>query len=89
MTKQFLQGFQFVVRMKLPGGAVEQNADLIESDGTMVWNLDPTASQTLKARTEAGAPQSRPGQDRCGQEHQRQRSIELGGSGFVVGRRRW
>ena len=25
------------VRMKLPGGQVEQNADLIEDDGTMVW----------------------------------------------------
>ena len=61
MTKQFLQGFQFVVRMKLPGGAVEQNADLIENDGTMVWNLDPTTTKTLKARTEAGAPQVKAG----------------------------
>ena len=55
MSKQFLQGFQFVIRMKLPGGQVDQNADLIEGDGTMVWNLDPTAARTLKARTEAGA----------------------------------
>ena len=55
MSKQFLQGFQFVIRIKLPGGQVDQNADLIEGDGTMVWNLDPTASRTLEARTEAGA----------------------------------
>ena len=61
MTKQFLQGFQFVVRMKLPGGQVDQNADLIEGDGTMVWNLDPTTARTLKARTEAGAPQVKAG----------------------------
>jgi hypothetical protein len=55
MTKQFMQGFSFVVRMKLPGGQVDQNADLIDGDGTMVWNLDPTAGRTLKARTEPGA----------------------------------
>ena len=61
MAKQFLQGFAFVMRIKLPGGQVEQNADLIEDDGTMVWNLDPTASRTLTARTEAGAPQVKPG----------------------------
>ncbi|HUP71920.1 MAG TPA: hypothetical protein VM282_02620 [Acidimicrobiales bacterium] len=57
MMKQFLQGFSFVVRLKLPGGQVEQNADLIENDGTMVWNLDPASTRTLNARTEAGAPQ--------------------------------
>ena len=56
MAKQFLQGFSFVVRMKLPGGQVDQNADLIEGDGTMVWNLDPTVSRTLKARTDPSAP---------------------------------
>ena len=61
MTKQFLQGFSFVIRMKLPGGAVDQNADLIEDDGTMVWNLDPTGARTLAARTEAGAPQVKSG----------------------------
>ena len=61
MMKQFLQGFSFVVRMKLPGGQVEQNADLIENDGTMVWNLDPGAARTLNARTEAGAPQVKSG----------------------------
>jgi hypothetical protein len=61
MTKKFLQGFSFVVRMKLPGGQVEQNADLIENDGTMVWNLDPTSARSLKARTEAGAPQVKAG----------------------------
>jgi hypothetical protein len=61
MAKQFLQGFAFVMRIKLPGGQVDQNADLIENDGTMVWNLDPTASRTLKARTEAGAPQVKAG----------------------------
>jgi hypothetical protein len=55
MMKQFLQGFSFVVRLKLPGGQVDQNADLIEGDGTMVWNLDPVTSRTLKARTEPGA----------------------------------
>jgi hypothetical protein len=55
MAKQFLQGFSFVIRMKLPGGQVDQNADLIEDDGTMVWNLDPSASRDLKARTEPGA----------------------------------
>ncbi|MEO5839926.1 MAG: hypothetical protein ABIQ73_16275 [Acidimicrobiales bacterium] len=61
MMKQFLKGFSFVVRMKLPGGAVDQNADLIENDGTMVWNLDPATSRPLKARTEAGAPQVKAG----------------------------
>ena len=61
MTKQFLQGFAFVMRIKLPGGQVDQNADLIENDGTMVWNLDPSAARTLKARTEAGAPQVKAG----------------------------
>jgi LPXTG-motif cell wall-anchored protein len=55
-TKQFLQGFSFVIRIKLPGGQVEQNADLIEGDGTMVWNLEPTADRTLNARTDANAP---------------------------------
>jgi hypothetical protein len=55
MTKQFLQGFSFVIRMRLPGGQVDQNADLIEDDGTMVWNLDPSAQRTLTARTEPGA----------------------------------
>ena len=56
-----LKGFLFVIRMKLPGGQVDQNADLIEDDGTMVWNLDPTAERTLTARTEAGAPQVKAG----------------------------
>ena len=55
MSKQFTQGFQFIIRMKLPGGQVEQNADLIEDDGTMVWNLNPTTGRELNARTEAGA----------------------------------
>ena len=61
MTKQFLQGFSFVVRMKLPGGQVDQNADLIENDGTMVWNLDPAAARTLTAKTDANAPQVKAG----------------------------
>lgn len=56
MAKQFLQGFSFVVRMKLPGGQVDQNADLIEDDGTMVWNLDPATERTLTAKTDANAP---------------------------------
>jgi len=56
MTKQFLQGFSFVVRIHLPGGQVQQNADLLEGDGTMVWNLDPTTSRTLSATTDAAAP---------------------------------
>jgi hypothetical protein len=56
MTKQFLQGFSFVVRIKLPGGQVQQNADLLEGDGTMVWNLDPTAPRSLSATTDANAP---------------------------------
>ena len=56
LTKQFLQGFSFVIRIKLPGGQVTQNADLIEGDGTMVWNLDPSTSRTLSAKTDASAP---------------------------------
>ena len=56
LTKQFLQGFSFVIRIKLPGGQVDQNADLIEGDGTMVWNLDPSTSRTLSAKTDASAP---------------------------------
>ena len=56
LTKQFLQGFSFVVRIHLPGGQVQQNADLLEGDGTMVWNLDPTAPRTLTATTDASAP---------------------------------
>jgi hypothetical protein len=57
MAQQFLKGASNVVRIKLPGKQVEQNADRIDSDGTMVWNLDVLGeSRTLHARTEPGDP---------------------------------
>ncbi len=48
---------EFTVRVKLPGRQVEHNADRIESDGTLVWDvdfLDP--GEPLFARTEPGTP---------------------------------
>lgn len=53
--QQFLKDFSFIFRLKLPGGQTSQNADRIGSDGTMIWNLDPTKPRKLNAVTEAGA----------------------------------
>jgi hypothetical protein len=48
---------EFTVRIKLPGRQVEHNADRIESDGTMVWELDLfNPGDPLMARTEPGPP---------------------------------
>jgi hypothetical protein len=55
-AQQFLKGFSYIVRIKLPGGQVENNADRIDGDGTMIWNLDPLKSTRLTARTELGKP---------------------------------
>ncbi len=47
---------EFKIRVKLPGRQVEHNADFIESDGTMVWEIDPfNPGPDLMARTEPGA----------------------------------
>ena len=50
-------GAEYVIRVKLPGRQVEHNADEIESDGTLVWDIDllnPPAR--IFARTEPGEP---------------------------------
>lgn len=55
-AQQFLKGFSFIVRVKLPGGQVKQNADAITDDGTMVWNLDPLQTRRLEAQTDLAKP---------------------------------
>lgn len=48
---------EFTIRVRLPGRQVEHNADRIESDGTMVWNVDLfNPGGALMARTEPGTP---------------------------------
>lgn len=48
---------EFVIRVRLPGRQVEHNADRIESDGTMVWDVDLfNPGPPLMARTEPGDP---------------------------------
>ena len=48
---------EFTVRVKLPGRQVEHNADFIDSDGAMVWELDLLdPAPSLMARTEPGQP---------------------------------
>jgi hypothetical protein len=55
--RQFFNGASSVVRIKLPGRQVENNADRIDGDGTMIWNLDLFGdTRTLSARTEPGEP---------------------------------
>ena len=57
MMRRFLNGASSVVRVKLPGRQVENNADRIDGDGTMIWNLDLlNETRTLSARTEPGEP---------------------------------
>ena len=57
MFDDFLEGASNVVRVKLPGKQVEHNADRIDGDGTMIWNLDVLGdTRTLTARTEPGDP---------------------------------
>ena len=48
---------EFVIRVKLPGRQVEYNADRIEGDGTMVWDVNLfEPGPALMARTEPGSP---------------------------------
>ncbi len=48
---------EFTVRVKLPGRQVEHNADRIEGDGTLVWDVDfLNPGEPLFARTEPGTP---------------------------------
>jgi LPXTG-motif cell wall-anchored protein len=58
LFKNFLKDASVVVRVKLPGRYVEadSNADRIEGDGTLVWNIDILNPTEIKARTEAGSP---------------------------------
>jgi hypothetical protein len=57
MFEDFMEGASNVVRIKLPGEQVEHNADRIDDDGTMIWNLDVFGdTRTLTARTEPGDP---------------------------------
>jgi hypothetical protein len=57
MFEQYFKGASNVVRIKLPGRQVEHNADRIDGDGTMIWNLNVLGdSRTLSARTEPGEP---------------------------------
>ncbi|HEX7095253.1 MAG TPA: hypothetical protein VF183_05185 [Acidimicrobiales bacterium] len=53
----FLEDASNVVRMRIPGRQVEHNADRIDEDGTMIWDLDVLGDpRTLHARTEPGEP---------------------------------
>lgn len=57
MFEDFMRGASNVVRLKLPGRQVDHNADRIDDDGTMIWNIDVLGdSRTLTARTEPGDP---------------------------------
>jgi hypothetical protein len=57
MFEDFMEGASNIVRVKLPGEQVEHNADRIDDDGTMIWNLDVLGdTRTLTARTEPGDP---------------------------------
>ncbi|NND76352.1 MAG: hypothetical protein HKN44_15245, partial [Ilumatobacter sp.] len=48
---------EFVVRIKLPGRQVEHNADSIDENGAMVWNVNLfNPGEPLMARTEPGTP---------------------------------
>ena len=54
--ESLLEGAEIAYRIKLPGRQVEHNADRIEGDGTMVWELDILGEtrDRLFARTEPG-----------------------------------
>jgi hypothetical protein len=57
MFGDMLEGASNVVRVKLPGRQVDHNADRIDDDGTLIWNLDVVGdTRTLQARTEPGDP---------------------------------
>jgi hypothetical protein len=57
MFEDMLDGASNVVRVKLPGRQVDHNADRIDGDGTLIWNLDVLGdTRTLQARTEPGDP---------------------------------
>ncbi len=49
---------KMVVRIALPGEVTEQNADRVEEDGALVWELPMVASQsrTLSARSDVSEP---------------------------------
>jgi len=52
-----LAEIELLLRLKLPGRQVEHNADRIESDGTLVWDIDlADPPDVLFARTEPGQP---------------------------------
>lgn len=53
---QLLDDAELSIRVKLPGRQVEHNADRIESDGTMVWEIDPLGDDRDRyfVRTEPG-----------------------------------
>ena len=53
---QLLEGAEMSMRIKLPGRQIEHNADRIESDGTMVWELDLAGEKRDRffLRTEPG-----------------------------------
>lgn len=55
--EELMQGASNVFRLRLPGRQVDHNADRIDDDGTLIWNLGVTGeTRTLRARTEPGDP---------------------------------
>lgn len=55
MAELMLEGFEFTIRIELPGEIVEHNADAVE-DGALVWRLDPLSEEPreLLALTSGG-----------------------------------
>ena len=55
MAELMLEGFEFTIRIELPGEIVEHNADAVE-DGALVWSLDPLSEEprALLALTSGG-----------------------------------
>lgn len=46
----------FNVRLRLPGGVVDTNADELRTDGELLWRLDPWASHARSSRACAPGP---------------------------------
>ena len=55
MAELMLEGFEFTIRIELPGEIVEHNADAVE-DGALVWSLDLLSEEprALLALTSGG-----------------------------------
>jgi hypothetical protein len=46
MMRGFFEDASFTIRIKLPGGVTEHNADRVAGDGALIWDLDVLSAET-------------------------------------------